>query len=676
MLPSEGRSDSPTVTGHPTVTPTLTESPTRTESPTVTWQPTGSPTLTLDPTQTEIPTFARDLSDEERKQERDAKRLDLENNNSMVFMAISTVHKDVILSKLQEKEYFSGKTMKMVLDEVGRTPNARICGVRDEIIDDEDNEDNVEDIDLSGPFTRPVSPKVPPKNPTRYPTNWPTRYPPYIPARDRDDYANNAPGSFTIFKFVLFGLLIASPCLRAIHLWYAHGGRIRFRRSGDENNRVVGLQYIPPMENWFVGGNDVTEGERPIHRLTEEQVMSLPEIFYRKPVFHDDIAPDVKKTGAMKPIKEIEDSENSHISKTIDEIFRNSLTLKNISNTNSSILYNEDEDRSANGSASTSRENTPIALTGTLGDSAYTISDGQAFERAGETEGESVVSEQPFAASALHLRQLPTSPERVYSMEGQPLYETGGGETESNTSEHSFENEPSPSGPAPIHLRTLPTSPERVPSTFTLTTQGLSTDDEIEIDEDDNCEPPMSPRAIIVRQELPPDEEQPEEHQHPILLQPPQPQQVSPQQQQQQQGQQQRLVPMTPATQESLDSTALSDTTALSQDEDPGLSFRTQRRLGNFTTTTCTSCSICLDDYEVGEKLRLLPKCGHAFHTECILPWLKDRQGCCPICKKGVLQDGATTTTTDTTTSTTTTTNNDSTNATQNAAAFDMALFS
>eukprot|EP00588_Corethron_pennatum_P008989 CAMPEP_0194265560 /NCGR_PEP_ID=MMETSP0169-20130528/758_1 /TAXON_ID=218684 /ORGANISM="Corethron pennatum, Strain L29A3" /LENGTH=504 /DNA_ID=CAMNT_0039006047 /DNA_START=63 /DNA_END=1577 /DNA_ORIENTATION=+ len=47
---------------------------------------------------------------------------------------------------------------------------------------------------------------------------------------------------------------------------------------------------------------------------------------------------------------------------------------------------------------------------------------------------------------------------------------------------------------------------------------------------------------------------------------------------------------------------------------------------------TVTSCSICLDDFEATRSLRLL-HCGHAFHTECILPWLVDRQGCCPLCK-------------------------------------------
>ena len=57
-----------------------------------------------------------------------------------------------------------------------------------------------------------------------------------------------------------------------------------------------------------------------------------------------------------------------------------------------------------------------------------------------------------------------------------------------------------------------------------------------------------------------------------------------------------------------------------------------------FTKTISTTCSICIDEFEGGETVRLLPRCGHGFHTECIMPWLTERQGCCPFCKTSVLE--------------------------------------
>jgi hypothetical protein len=53
--------------------------------------------------------------------------------------------------------------------------------------------------------------------------------------------------------------------------------------------------------------------------------------------------------------------------------------------------------------------------------------------------------------------------------------------------------------------------------------------------------------------------------------------------------------------------------------------------------TMCTTCSICIDDFERGERLTILPKCKHAFHRDCLEPWLTERQGCCPLCKASVV---------------------------------------
>jgi len=45
------------------------------------------------------------------------------------------------------------------------------------------------------------------------------------------------------------------------------------------------------------------------------------------------------------------------------------------------------------------------------------------------------------------------------------------------------------------------------------------------------------------------------------------------------------------------------------------------------------ACTICLDDYEVGDKLRCLP-CGHVFHAGCIGKWLVERSATCPLCNE------------------------------------------
>jgi len=52
-----------------------------------------------------------------------------------------------------------------------------------------------------------------------------------------------------------------------------------------------------------------------------------------------------------------------------------------------------------------------------------------------------------------------------------------------------------------------------------------------------------------------------------------------------------------------------------------------------------TTCSICIEEYKKGDNLRLLPRCNHCFHTECILTWLTEKNASCPLCKLSVLKE-------------------------------------
>ncbi|WJX91179.1 RING-type E3 ubiquitin transferase [Trifolium repens] len=49
-------------------------------------------------------------------------------------------------------------------------------------------------------------------------------------------------------------------------------------------------------------------------------------------------------------------------------------------------------------------------------------------------------------------------------------------------------------------------------------------------------------------------------------------------------------------------------------------------------------CAVCLCEFELEDKLRLLPKCSHAFHMECIDTWLLSHSTC-PLCRANLLHD-------------------------------------
>ncbi|KAL5202417.1 hypothetical protein ABZP36_013369 [Zizania latifolia] len=51
------------------------------------------------------------------------------------------------------------------------------------------------------------------------------------------------------------------------------------------------------------------------------------------------------------------------------------------------------------------------------------------------------------------------------------------------------------------------------------------------------------------------------------------------------------------------------------------------------------SCSVCLDDLELGSQAKQMP-CVHKFHSSCILPWL-ELHSSCPVCRFELPSDEA-----------------------------------
>jgi hypothetical protein len=97
--------------------------------------------------------------------------------------------------------------------------------------------------------------------------------------------------------------------------------------------------------------------------------------------------------------------------------------------------------------------------------------------------------------------------------------------------------------------------------------------------------------------------------------------------------------------------TAVTDTATTSDTlQQPLLSTSSTCTTENTTTTTTVRhrnqqevidnmtldvCSICLDEYEIHDKIRILP-CHHTFHSKCVGRWLSERSAVCPLCKENL----------------------------------------
>lgn len=67
-------------------------------------------------------------------------------------------------------------------------------------------------------------------------------------------------------------------------------------------------------------------------------------------------------------------------------------------------------------------------------------------------------------------------------------------------------------------------------------------------------------------------------------------------------------------------------------------SIKTQKYTGKNSSAGSADCSVCLADFEEDDTLKLLPRCNHTFHIQCIDKWLMSHINC-PLCRATVVLD-------------------------------------
>ncbi|XP_010916750.3 E3 ubiquitin-protein ligase ATL41 [Elaeis guineensis] len=64
--------------------------------------------------------------------------------------------------------------------------------------------------------------------------------------------------------------------------------------------------------------------------------------------------------------------------------------------------------------------------------------------------------------------------------------------------------------------------------------------------------------------------------------------------------------------------------------------FAYQKAIDPTGNATSVLCAVCLGQAQEGEMVKLLPKCKHVFHVECIDMWLYSHSTC-PLCRSDVV---------------------------------------
>ncbi|KAI8810497.1 hypothetical protein BJ742DRAFT_800589 [Cladochytrium replicatum] len=65
----------------------------------------------------------------------------------------------------------------------------------------------------------------------------------------------------------------------------------------------------------------------------------------------------------------------------------------------------------------------------------------------------------------------------------------------------------------------------------------------------------------------------------------------------------------------------------------PNRAMSVRSRASTLRDPTKPLCSICLERFDDGDAVRILPSCEHVFHKECVDVWLAEQSCACPLCR-------------------------------------------
>ena len=452
--------------------------------------------------------------------------------------------------------------------------------------------------------------------------------------RDSTDYRG---GDIYWFRIILFSLLIASPCCRACYLWYAGGGRMHWRR--DEQGRIVGIQYIPyvffnegpflgvfiavfltltssglilppflslihsPMPLWLTTGRPPHDAPTPVGVLTEAEFNNLPEIVYEG--IPEKVESDTDEDG---------DEEDDNANKWSTAEVKSGTEDNDVNGSNAATSETDVEAGEPTSGTSTPGTPTPPVTRADEGEVAL-----ENFPLNGSTpethadESESPADNVPPEAmddGGFLKENKESAGEGPAAASNDAEFLEKGDISQANTEDlKKVPSEPDEEKrPVAVH------DSETEKSVVTEANQTAA--EPVPLEQSDATEA-NQPAAEPVPLEQPVDSTAGTEAKEGSAR-----------------------VPVDPSANETENGATLpesnpegcgctSETAEPCERENPAQDDR---------QTTSTACAICIDEFETGERLTLLPRCKHAFHRECIHAWLIERQGCCPLCKTDVIE--------------------------------------